>query len=826
MRRAEDLLVHRRQLLELARHLAGDAHSAEDLVQDTYLAALEAPAPSGSARRRLREILRTKARGERRRRRRERSVRPRRPGGEATAADDDLVAEVARELARLEEPYRSTLRRRFLEGLAPHDIAALDGAPLKTVYTRLARGTELLRERLERRLGALAPLLLLLGGRRASSRVRLALACALPVAAAVALAARLPPRLLHGTAAERPALVAPLAQARDLASPATEPPPRPHARRRSAAPTPPATPAHPSYTGVVVDERGRPVGGATVVYEGGALRFTRSPVLENFFDPADPPVTVEVRSAPDGSFRIDVPPGDGRIVARASHLAPVIAEIVPTDRGDDPLRPVVGPLRELSGVVVDGAGEPIPGARLRLRPPGELVAALERRERTWFVAGQTAETDELGRFRIPDAIDLPGTRLQVEREDFLVQREVDAGVVELEVVVPDARARLETLRGWIVTPDMDPVPAAGVVARHVRALTGPDGSFEVPVAPLARVGEAWGFAAGMLPAHVAFDVLPGGAPDLPPELVLRLPGPARAISGVVVDAAGRPLPGAWVWCADPTPLYEDLTAGFAEAWVSDLTWDEPFYVVAGPDGRFRMSFLLERAYRLGALERSTLRASLSDPIAAGSADVVLAVPTDEPPTPVRGRVLDADGAPVPSARVALVRPMQITRPTAGHREFRVVTPGEETATDERGEFRLSAAPARGCALRVTGAGLLATDHPVPPPGERAGVVLVAPRRARVQVSLAAAEPDAAVALLDADGERLPLSVAADHDRSTAVQPLRELPARGRALDLLVPDTARTAVLLVGGSEVGRCAVRPVAGRIVAVELARGAGSAQ
>ncbi|MGH7150064.1 MAG: RNA polymerase sigma factor, partial [Planctomycetota bacterium] len=140
----------------LARSLVADAHLADDLAQDACLAALEAsPRTDRPIRGWLATVLRnlvrqSKRREARRRGREERAARP-----ESVDAAADLVGRVAlqREVVdavlALEEPYRTAILLRFFEGLPPRGIAERTGVPVATAKTRLARGLERLRHRLD-----------------------------------------------------------------------------------------------------------------------------------------------------------------------------------------------------------------------------------------------------------------------------------------------------------------------------------------------------------------------------------------------------------------------------------------------------------------------------------------------------------------------------------------------------------------------------------------------------------------------------------------------------------------------------------------------------
>ncbi|MCP5022873.1 MAG: RNA polymerase sigma factor [bacterium] len=156
----ELLLEHAVWLRRLARELVRDPGAADDLVQDTWLAALRARPDLGrplrpwlarvmrnGATQRLRAVAGRSARESR-------VARP-----EAVPSARELVerAELQQVLVgavlSLSEPYRKTLLLRFYEGLGPMQIAATLGLPTATVRTHLHRGLQRLREKLDRENG-------------------------------------------------------------------------------------------------------------------------------------------------------------------------------------------------------------------------------------------------------------------------------------------------------------------------------------------------------------------------------------------------------------------------------------------------------------------------------------------------------------------------------------------------------------------------------------------------------------------------------------------------------------------------------------------------
>ncbi len=153
------LLDQSRWLSGLARQLVADASSADDLVQDTLLAAMESPRkPQDSGLRAwLATIMRNKAisgqRSSGRRRRREwQAARE-----EGLPGPDELAEALEGErllrdaLDNLSEPYKHAILLRYREGLSAAEIARQEGCPAGTVRWRIKTGLEQLRIELTRR---------------------------------------------------------------------------------------------------------------------------------------------------------------------------------------------------------------------------------------------------------------------------------------------------------------------------------------------------------------------------------------------------------------------------------------------------------------------------------------------------------------------------------------------------------------------------------------------------------------------------------------------------------------------------------------------------
>jgi RNA polymerase sigma factor (sigma-70 family) len=155
--RLADLLAERAWVRSVARVLVRDETAADDLEQETWLAALEKPptwrtSPRGWLAAVLRRRAARQARTGSRVTRRERAAaRP-----EATASAADVVAEaeehrrVVDAVLHLGEAQRTAVLLRFYEGLPPREIARRTDAPVETVRARIRRGLAEVRERFDR----------------------------------------------------------------------------------------------------------------------------------------------------------------------------------------------------------------------------------------------------------------------------------------------------------------------------------------------------------------------------------------------------------------------------------------------------------------------------------------------------------------------------------------------------------------------------------------------------------------------------------------------------------------------------------------------------
>ncbi len=295
-----------------------------------------------------------------------------------------------------------------------------------------------------------------------------------------------------------------------------------------------------------------------------------------------------------------------------------------------------------------------------------------------------AKADSSGRFELraidplrPHSIEIRSSELADVSRDGL---EVQAGqVLELEFALGFGA----TARGRVLDPEGHPSAGAKVVAvtrlfwgfpgdPRAETVSGEDGGFELKGIP---PGRCWLIARnpGFLSSEKeAIEVPEGGAVD---GVELRLED-GQAIAGIVRTPEGDPVAGAEVKAEfDPEALV-GMTA---------------FTATRGAEGESKTDS--EGRFRVAGLGVGPFVVKASAPAPEGSRGgtwkaQVSAVRPDtpelelilQPPSEIRGRVVDQDGAPIPAFTVLLHAPAEV-----------FFMPGERRTEDvknEKGEFLL------------------------------------------------------------------------------------------------------------------------------------------
>src|SRR5262245_26806002 len=662
------------ELLRIALHTARDAAEAEDVLQSTFVAAIERARRFDPAQRVLpwlvgilaNESRKARARAARRPEPERLEHRPNAgPGSDAERAE--LLAELGAALERMPEAFRPVLQLRLRHGLSVTEIAAALGRPSGTVRSQLARGTELLRRTLPAGLaGALAlvatptrglaavraavleeaallhgpvTLSIAIGGLFAMKKL-VALA-ALLVAGLLVWGARLPEHSTSELPAAAPIAARPRTAPPEEARVELEPRPGPAPEREALAarPAPETHQASEAASGgsLAVHARwpdGTPAAGELVLATPPSNRAEET--LERATDESG---TARFEELESGAWYV-------RLLRGREDSAGV------HEGRETELTLAILPGVTVEGRVVDGHGQPVAGAEVWLS------------ERYRNNAGHVVmRSDARGAFTLPCVGPdhwigarkrgfAPGTLRSARGADgdrLALELRLEASGSSVSGRVVDARGAAisgalvlfgEEQPASVRISDGSFVPAAP----PQRARTGADGRFELASVALG-LQPLQARARGFAPLASTFEVLEG-APD---ELTLTLLPEARVV-GRVRSSDGRTLSGAWI--------HTDPPEGLASA--SDFSRLDGSFELTGLGERVSLVAVqaeyghAERELELRAGEtrewQVELRASpcitglvLDAHGAALAGMVVVALLPDDHEQRVRSTVTDADG---------------------------------------------------------------------------------------------------------------------------------------------------------------------------------------
>jgi len=677
------LLRHTEAVRRLARRLVLDDDQADDVLQDACLVAMRRPPPKGVPLRAwivgiVRNLAAHRRRDEARRQRREskQDPRPATPEPHEIAARAETHRALVKAVLLLGEPYRTTMLMRFFDGLPVREIAQRLGIPPSTVGTHVHRGLAQLRERLDderggRRVssflalmsvasrGGTKPLLptspsVTLGALIMSTKTLVVGALALLVAAFLFTQlvrledAPTAQRTVAGSAGEPPTL----AGRDDPSTPQDAPP-----MKAEASGTPlGAIDRRRDLHGIVVDEAGQAVAGARVeTFTLGWLRFkvySADGMAAKREHPG--PGTV---AADDGTFRI-------RLRRDAvTHLRVRAPGFAITERFDctagEHVEIVLPKGVRVTVRVVDSRGAPVADAMLRLwRQP--LGAS--------GLADRFARTDTQGEYMFADLPPSAWAMLTASHRLFgpLAWRRVEfpaAGTRTVTLRMPAGR----TLRGRVVDADTgEPIPGGRVGlgwTLHKAVPTDNDGQYVLH-------GWTGSFYVDLHAAAPGY----GGEKKRGPfgdavDFRLRR---GVTVTGRIVAAAGAPVPSARVALAAGSLAETQVGA-------TDL------------HGRFELEGVRRASGQTLVLVapgfgRTLLDIDVPDRDTLDLGDVRMARGHE-----IEGRVVGADGRPVPEVAVELrganadrdrLRP---GKPAFSTRRGNL----ETRRTDDRGSFRFN-----------------------------------------------------------------------------------------------------------------------------------------
>lgn len=528
----ELLLSHAGSLRALARRLVVDESSADDLVQETWVRALERPPRTAErlggwlaavARSLAWKRHRTDERREARERARAETVvgggSPGSAGSFGEPADEAAERRQALRLLTgavlaLEEPYQTAILLRFFEGLPPREVAQRLDVPLATAKSRIARGVERLRSR---------------------------------VGAELEDAGTTPARALA-------ILLGPLGPGAGGGVPPDAP----------SAPDAGVTASTPFLGGTV----GAKFAAAAAVLATVTLGTLCALALQ---DPVAPGTSVvpEVRTAAGeranarlvGAFHGPTSADEGGAEGRSRvPLAGALSPSVPDEAGAPRLD---NDLFLVQGTVVDALDRPVAGARVYVAPLGHALnlAATTSADGTFetILRGSRASLDaailvegegeacsglrrvRLGRgandlaFHLPAGDQPPGGsfRIRLDRGPG-IPGDGDEGRFFTQLVLSTDHGHGTGLEELVAHP-ADPL--ARVLAAERRGCPGGRG----PTVGHITMGTVQPSPGGLLPSPAGLEQKLALGLTLPTD-----EGPTHSVGGVVRDASGAPVPGAWI----------------------------------------------------------------------------------------------------------------------------------------------------------------------------------------------------------------------------------------------------------------------------------------
>lgn len=671
-------------LRALARSLVRGDAEADDLVQDTAIAAITHPPDQDRPVRPwlatvLRNRWRMNRRAEARRRAREVAVNEVVDTGPAEDPIDRarVLERLSGALVALDEPFRTTVIRRYLDGESAAEIARALEIPPGTVRWRLKTGLERLRAALDettpRWQRALIPIAAGKGALLVKAKTSFAALIALIVLVgigAIYLARRGggdpagPPAVATaparaGLANHRDAVVAPGSRA--PATTVVDPLP---GQGRTTVETV-AAPGGAVSGRVINWSTGAGVGGAELTFssDGGATT---------------------IRSRDDGAFEL-APGAPGAFeltaVVAAGFLpyAPELAHskvdlALAKDRAVRGITVFLFPAIDYAGRVIDASGAPVPNARVRLlgTPSGEQ--AIEQLATEWI-------TDKAGGFVFHAADDAV---FEASRGPFRGWARLDGDVAltrVLTIQLGEGAPRDVTIRG--ITVDETGAPVGEVLVR-AEPDDAPGKAPEVP--------RATAFATSGADGTFALEGVDRGSYLLSAELAQHaptfVPGIVGGTSGVrLTIELGAPIAGTVVTTGgEPVPAFTLLVMRRAGALRQTVLATS----VVDAGGRFRVR-VPPGDYDLLAAA-SGLAPSAPTTVSAGTTDAHLVVSVG---ATLRGRIVASDK----SGPLAYARVMR-----EAHGGGASATPANAgTVTREDGTFELTGIPPGPVAITI-GAG--------------------------------------------------------------------------------------------------------------------------
>ncbi len=847
----DDLLAQAGWAKALARQLVRDDGSADDLVQRTWVAALEHPptlanrgAPA-TLRRWMASVMRNFVRQDVRERDRrvQREFLAARPAHTPDEIEDGIEGQrkLLEALRALSEPYRGTLYARYFEGLMPREIAQRDGTPLKTVKSHLARGLEQLRQRFDRDHGGnrgawmtwIVPMAAksglptaLFGALIVNSKVKLAGALIVAVVVMAVGGSLLrhdsnPPEVAS-TPATEPAKL-PIPEQPKLESGVSN-------DRAPVSVTETASSFHSEHPvqaaenlgvarGRVLDLDNRPVGGVRIVCEK-----RESLALSAKDEPARP----EIHSDERGYFELNLQSRDTNALVDDPRWVTVYKAYI-AGRASLEATIFVAPRIEFSGIVVDPTHHPVEGAEVELRLDASVKRNLERRLDSAYRQNFTAKCDSSGRFNLTNA---PACKSELVANapgwssGTLPAPALAASSLEIVLGAPDQRPAI--VRGIVQDKAGKPIEGANVGIGGLTQITGPDGRFTfdldsqgVDLEHAESANHVWrekyprtqlrAVKPGLLPSEIALPPVDELREDLEPrEYTLVLDGQTLSIHGVVVDADGNSIAGAKVGVLDET-VFGPIYTRVGEATTAVQTSIEGLLrggvgariAPTAKDGSFEVHGLTSRKYDLDALDTQTLRYGILHGIDAGSREARIELLGDATLKHVAGRVVSHSGEGLAGINLYALR----LQGKSGSMDF-----ARSLQTDSSGRFDLGTIDTELLRIQVSGEQIfLIMAWQLPPGAKPDELEIQVTRRCPIKLELTPAAPRAdSFSFIDAAGTP---TMNLEFHGPMLSQPEHCAITDGASEVFATEDTATTMLLYQKGVEIMRMPVHLAPGEL-------------
>lgn len=821
------LQTHLERVRRLAYAMLRDSHLADDVAQDTMAAAMAHRVRMGDASRGwFAKVARNFAfqtlRMRTRRAERERAAA--RPEGLAPGDAAALRAEAFRNVTNavlaLEEPWRTTVILRFFDQLAPREIAQLQGVPVATVHTRLARALEKLKIVLARDARgagghwalALAPLFTIPSGGIVASpgpsllvaamKAKTVILSTVLIAAAAAVllfifnyyekpdasgAGSVPVDAAAGDRAEsRVAAVGPAGGGTAA---------REEVRAESA-------PVKKSESAPVKDETvnllKRVLRGRVIDCDGRAVAGIEVQVL-----PRQGAVVASAQTDPDGIFIFQNVFNNEDIVTKSDRYTNVFRGSVPAGAGQAEPIVIVAPKLTCAGMVVDAKGNPVELADVHFNLPGDFRSRFQQildfsSPQSWVVRSGAG-----GKFEFTDVPEVRGSIFSIQHSGFAPLREPapSSSTWNLVLKLAPVDHAAGFILGRVIDRDGMAVEKARVGDGENVYKTDKDGYFTIPDSKRKSV-KLTAAARGLQPATAELQY--SEATGWPDNTILRLGGPALSIAGHLYDPEGKPVKRGKVWIVNGQYWGNDPDNYlFMEGFIAG---EGSFGYIVDTDaaGAFELKGLLDRNYTIKAIDGTTHFTIKADAVAAGTRDLVLNILKAPVHARVAGIVMNHAGEPIAGVRVGSSRTTFTFQPSPGfvfsHDEPRP----DESMTGADGKFELKNILKSDVMLTFHADHILASTETVGAGDDPENLKIVVAQRCHMKVELASAEDADQFQVLDASGERLGITIIEGSSSSRSTVGRIE---NGASSLVAVPDTAQTLILLKKGAEVRRVTVK-------------------